>query len=91
MLSIFLESIYIENWFTDIQKSNNDLLSELSIIYEWEYKYNKIKEKTTKFDKRKINIWLQVEIQNEIALKFYDSLGLNKLFNYYYLQKLVKE
>lgn len=41
--------------------------------------------------KRDIKIWLQVEIENEIAIKFYDNLGLKRLFNYYYLQKLVIE
>ncbi|MFX0057232.1 MAG: GNAT family N-acetyltransferase [Candidatus Heimdallarchaeota archaeon] len=37
-----------------------------------------------------INIWLQVENENEIAIKYYENLGLKGLFNYYYLQKSLK-
>ena len=32
-------------------------------------------------------IWLQVETENEEAMKLYTNLGLKKAYSYYYLQK----
>lgn len=33
------------------------------------------------------NIWLQVELQNNNAMKLYKKLGMNKVYHYYYLRK----
>ena len=32
------------------------------------------------------NIWLQVELENNNAMKLYHSLGMNKVYSYYYLK-----
>ena len=33
------------------------------------------------------NIWLQVELQNNNAMKLYKNLGMNKVYSYYYLRR----
>ncbi len=33
------------------------------------------------------NIWLQVELENNNAMKLYRNLGMKKIYNYYYLRK----
>jgi len=33
------------------------------------------------------NIWLQVELQNNNAMKLYENLGMKKIYSYYYLRR----
>jgi ribosomal protein S18 acetylase RimI-like enzyme len=33
------------------------------------------------------NIWLQVELRNNDAMKLYENLGMEKIYSYYYLRR----
>ena len=79
VLSVY-GSLYIADVFVNPKYRRKKIASSMLI--------NLIKELTP--NNRVINIWLQVEIENQVAIKFYDHLGLKRLFNYFYLQKAVK-
>ncbi|MFX1358398.1 MAG: GNAT family N-acetyltransferase [Promethearchaeota archaeon] len=79
VLSVYV-SLYIADVFVNPKYRRKKIASSMLI--------NLIKDLAP--NNRAINIWLQVEVENKVAIKFYEHLGLKSLFNYYYLQKSVK-
>jgi hypothetical protein len=50
----------LQEWVEDIKADRNDLLEELKVMYEWEYKYNQLKQNINIKNERKVENILKI-------------------------------
>ncbi|MHA2287838.1 MAG: GNAT family N-acetyltransferase [Promethearchaeota archaeon] len=69
--------IYIADVFVVPEYRRQKIASSMlkTVIKEWAISYGAE------------NIWLQVELQNNNAMKLYENLGMKKAYSYYYLKR----